>query len=245
MHRLLNTAAAALIASAALPVPAAHAGAWGGIFSQITFTSDNRYQGNSNSDGHAAIYANVHYWRPDGWYAGLSAYQVDFNDPGKTSYELDYYAGKNLKFDKDRTELKLEGMYTAFPDNKTWGPTYDFFQAKVGLKHTEGKLTVNAVTSFVPQASYGSGQAKRIDGEVAYQIAPKLTLNAGVGRRWIAKGQDRTYWNVGVATTWKTLGLDVRYIDTNLSRKQCGPYNPGICGPAVVGTLTVFLPPIL
>ncbi len=242
MRPLLNTAIAALVAASAGP---AEAETKGGLFSQINITSDNRYQGNSNSDGHAAVYANVHYWRPDGWYAGLSAYQVDFNDPGKTSYELDFYAGRNLDFDHHKTELNLEGMYTAFPDNGTFGPTYDFFQAKLGIRHTEGRLTLGAVTSFVPQASYGSGQAKRLEGELSYRVTPKVTLNAGVGYRWIARGEDRAYWNLGAATTWKTLGFDLRYVDTSLTRTQCGRFNPGICGPQVVATLTVFLPPVL
>lgn len=242
MRPILNTAIAVLVAASAAP---AEAQTRGGLFSQINVTSDNRYQGNSNSDGHAAVYANVHYWRPDGWYAGLSAYQVDFNDPGKTSYELDYYAGRNLYFDHRKTELKVEGMYTAFPDNRTFGPTYDFFQAKLGLRHTEGKLTLGGVTSLVPQASYGSGQAKRLEGELAYKVTPKVTLNAGVGYRWIARGEDRAYWSLGAAATWKTLGFDLRYVDTSLNRTQCGRFNPGICGPQVVATLTVFLPPVM
>jgi uncharacterized protein (TIGR02001 family) len=235
--QLLASALALLLA------PSAHAGEWGGLFSQITLTSDYRYQGVSNSDGHAAVQGNIHWWRPDGFYAGVFVTQVDFNDFG-TSYEIDTYAGKNVRLEGGRTELKVEGMYTAFPNNRTPGPTYDFFQGKVAAHRTTGKLTLGGVTSWVPQASYGSGTAWRAEADAAYAIAPNLKVSGLVGRRWIERGQDRSYWSAGAATTWKTLTFDLRYFDTNLSRRQCG-YNPGICGATVVGTMTVALPPIL
>ncbi|MET0275040.1 MAG: TorF family putative porin [Phenylobacterium sp.] len=233
--------ASALALAAALP---AQAGEWGGLFSQIAVTSDYRYQGVSNSDGHAAVQANIHYWRPDGFYAGVFATGVDFNDVG-TSYEIDTYGGKNFRLEAGRTALKLEGMYTAFPDNRTPGPTYDFFQAKLAAHRTTGRLTTGVVTSFVPEASYGSGTAWRAEADAAYAVAPNLKVSGLVGRRWIERGQDRGYWSAGAAATWKTVTFDLRYFDTNLNRAECGRFNPDVCGATVVGTLTVALPPIL
>lgn len=213
-----------------------------GIFSSVSLTSDYRYQGVSNSDNHAAVQGNVHHFRDDGWYLGLFATQVDFNDFG-TSYELDVYAGKNLKLDA-KTELKLDAMYTAFPDNRTPGPTYNFWQGKVALTRKEGPLTLIGLTSYVPRASYGSGEAWRIEGEAGYALTPHLTLKALAGRRWIERGSDRTYWSLGAATTWKHLTFEVRYQDTNLSKARCG-FNPDICGAALTGTVTANLPLIL
>jgi uncharacterized protein (TIGR02001 family) len=244
MHHLPKTAAAALAAAAALPAPLAQAGDWGGIFSAVMLTTDYRYQGVSNSDRHPALQGYVHYWRPDGYYAGVFATQVDYNDPGHTAYELDYYAGKNFRLEGGKSELKLEAMYTAFPDNKTPGPTYDFLQLKVGARRTAGKLTLNGVTSFVPEGSYRGGQIWRVEGEAAYAVAPHLTLKALAGHQWAGHRPDRSYWSLGGVATWKTLALDLRYQDTDLSRSECG-FNPDVCGPAVVGTLTINLPPIL
>ena len=96
----------------------------------------------------------------------------------------------------------------------------------------------------MPQASYGSGEAWRLESEAGYAISPWLTLKALAGRRWIERGADRTYWSLGAATSWKRLTFEVRYIDTNLSKARCG-YNPDICGPALVGSITASLPPIL
>jgi uncharacterized protein (TIGR02001 family) len=240
--RLLALSAAALVAAATLPAPLACAGEWGGIFSAVTLTSDYRYQGVSSSDNHAALQGYIHYWRSDGWYAGLFVTQVDFNDDG-TSYELDFYGGKTIKLD-GKTELKLQGLYTTFPDNRTPGPTYDFVQASIAVTHRNGPLTVSGLTSYVPEASYGSGEAWRLEGEAAYAVSPRLTLKALAGRRWIERGLDRTYWSLGAAASWKRLTFEVRYVDTNLSKARCG-CNPDICGPALVGSITASLPPIL
>jgi uncharacterized protein (TIGR02001 family) len=232
---------ALVLATALLAAPPA-AAQKSGVFSSVTLTSDYRYQGVSNSDRHAAVQANVHYFRPDGWYAGLFATQVDFNDVG-TSYELDFYGGRTLKLD-GRTDLKLQGLLTAFPDNRTPGPTYDFVQGGVSVIRREGPLTITGLTTFVPRASYGSGQAWRIEGGADYAVTRHVTLKALAGRRWIERGADRDYWSLGAAVSWRFLTFEARYQDTNLSRARCG-YNPDICGAALTGQVTAAFPLIL
>ncbi len=236
--------AAFALAGALIGSPAAAANENGGLFSFIDLTSDYRYQGASNSDGNAAVQGNVHYWRPDGWYAGLFASQVDFKDPGHTSYELDWYGGKNLEFQGGKTELKLQLMYTAYPDNKTFGPTYDFITYELAGKHVWGKLTTSALTAFVPEGSYRSGKVWRVETDADYALTPDLTLKAVVGDQWGGRNHTRAYWSLGAATHWKTLGFDLRYVDTDRTRANC-PFLPKTCGAEVVGTLTVNLPPLI
>jgi uncharacterized protein (TIGR02001 family) len=223
---------------------AAQAGDWGGIFSFIDLTSDYRFQGVSNTDGNASVQGNVHYWRPDGYYAGIFASQVDFKDPGHTSYELDYYGGKNFEFGGGKTELKLQGMYSVFPNNRTPGPTYDFATAEVAVSHVAGKLTTHALGAFVPEGSYHSGKIWRVEGEADYALRPYLTLRALIGDQWGGRGHARAYWSLGGTATWKTLGFELRYVGTDRTRENCG-FLPKVCDPTVVGTLTVNLPPIL
>lgn len=236
--------AAAVIAAAAVPAPAAHAGDWGGIFSAVTLTSEYRYQGISSSDRRPALQGYVHLWRPDGLYLGAFGTQVDYGYAQGPSFEIDVYGGKTWRLDKGRTELKAEATYTAFPDNKTPGPSFDFLQAKLAAKRTEGPFAFGAAVAVVPDASYVSGHSGRVEGETAYQVAPNLRLKVIAGRIWTDRGQDRAFWEVGAATTWKHLTFEARYVDTNLSRAQCG-VNPDVCGPALVGSITASLPPIL
>lgn len=222
--------------------PAQAAGEHGGIYSAVTLTSDYRYQGVSNSDRHAAVQANIHYFRPDGWYAGAFATQVDFNDYG-TSFELDLYGGKTFQLDP-KTKLKVQGLYAMFPDNRTPGPTYDFLQAGVSVIRTEGPWTFTGMTDITPRASYGSGRAERLEGQIDYALTPDIKLTALGGRRWIERGSDRDYFRLGAAARWRHLTFEVRYEGSNLSRARCG-YNPDICSPDLTAQVTAAFPLIL
>jgi uncharacterized protein (TIGR02001 family) len=219
-----------------------HAGA-SGVFSAVALTSDYRYQGASNTDGNAAAQLVVHYFRPDGFYAGAFASQVDFKDAG-TSYELDLYGGKNFAFDGGKTELKLQAMSSTFPDNRTSGPTYDFWTFETVGKHGFGKLTASALLAFVPEGSYRSGKVWRVETEADYAASPHLTLKALLGEQWGGRGHERAYWSLGPSLAWKALTFDVRYVDTDRTRANCG-YLPKICDATVTGTVTYALPLVL
>jgi uncharacterized protein (TIGR02001 family) len=237
-------ATAALAAAAALAAPAARAGDWGGVFSAVTWTSDYRYHGLSSSDRQPALQGYAHWQRPDGSYLGAFATQADYGYAQGPSFEVDVYGGKAWKLDQGRTELKAEAMYSLFPDDETPGPTFDFLTFKLAAKRTAGKLGYGAAAAFIPNSPYVSRRGYRVEGEAAYDIAPNLQLKALAGHIWTERGQDRTFWELGAAATWKRLTFGLRYVDTSLSRVQCG-FNPDVCGPGVVGSLTASLPPIL
>jgi uncharacterized protein (TIGR02001 family) len=249
MTRISRPLAAAMAALAGLAAPAAHAGDWGGIFSAVTYTSDYRYQGISSTDLRPALQGYVHWQRADGVFAGVFSSQVHYYDGGP-KLEIDAYAGKHFEFDRGRTEITPEALYSVFPDNPTAGPTFDFLELKLEAKRRQGPLTLVATTAVTPQASYGAGEAWLAEGEADYALTPRLTLKAMAGRRWVQRGVDRNYWSLGAALGFgKTLAgprylVEVKYQGTNLDRVQCG-FNPRICGPALVGSLTVALPPIL
>ncbi len=101
------------------------------VLPAVSLASEHRFNGMSLTNRNPALQLSVHYWRADGYYAGIWTTNVDFLDSNNTSIELDSYAGRNFNLGND-VELKLEGMYTAFNDDEP-APTYDFFQAKVGI----------------------------------------------------------------------------------------------------------------
>lgn len=239
LRLILPAALTVLIVGTCTP---SHAADWG-VFSGITLASDYRFQGVSSSDNHAALQGYVHWQNTDNLYVGVFASQVDFNDFG-TSYEVDIYAGRHFDFDGGKTRLSPSLMYSTFPDNETPGPTYDFLQAKLDAQRTEGKVTVKATAAFTPQASYGSGQAWMVQTQGLYALTDKLKLDAAVGHRWVGRGEDRSFWSLGAVYSWKALTFDLRYEDTDLRRQECG-FNPDVCGPTVVGKLTVALPPFI
>ncbi|MFN9849641.1 MAG: TorF family putative porin [Alphaproteobacteria bacterium] len=232
-------AAACLIPSASFPAKAQAQDSGNGIASTITLSSDYRYEGFSSSDGRPVVQANVHHFRTDGWHAGLFTSQVDFND-GSTSYELNIYAGKTVALDP-ATDLTLEGSYTAYPDNETPGPSYDYLQASASVTRRIGSLTWTSLTTYVPEASYGTGQSWHVESEAVLALSPGLSLRALAGRRWIEIGPDRNYWKLGATASWKALTFEILYQDTNLPRAACG----NLCKPSVTGQVTFAFPLIL
>lgn len=214
----------------------------GGLFSAVTATSD--YQGVSSTQGQPALQGHVHWWRPDGWYAGAFGSQVDYKGATGASYEVDGYAGRNVDLDQGRTRLTGELMYSAFPDNRTPGPTFDFLQLKAKAQRSDGPWTAKATAAFSPQASYGAGQAWLAEIEAERKLRAGVTAKARVGRRWVGRGVDRSFWSLGAAWTRAPLTVELRYEDTDLSRHECG-FDPDICGAAVVAAVTAALPPLM
>ena len=243
MKRALLPAAA--LAAALLPAPAlAQMSEWGGVFSAVTYASEYRFHGLGSSDNQPVVQGYAHWYRPDGFYLGVFATQVDYGYAQSPDYEIDLYGGKTWRLDKGRTELKAEAMFTTFPDNKTPGPTFDFVQVKLAAKRTMGDAELIGSVSFVPDSPFVSGRGWRVTTEGAYALTPSLKLKGLAGHVWTERGQDRSYWEAGVAAAWKKLTFEVRYVDTDLSKVECG-FNRDVCGPAVVGSVTVALPPLM
>lgn len=227
--------------AATLLAPAAHAQS--GLYSQVTLTSDYRYQGVSSSDGQAAFQVVVHHFRPDGWYAGAFVSEVDYGYAQSPDVELDVYGGRTLKLD-EKTDLKVQGLATIFPDDQTPGPTLNFVQAGVSLIRKEGPLTLTGLTTYVPEGSYRAGQIWRVEGAADYVVNDSFTIKALAGHQTSERRPDRNYSSLGAELKWKHLIFDVRYQDTDLKRTECG-FNPDICGGSLTAAVTAVLPLIL
>jgi len=242
---MIRTVASLAVLALAAPLAAsAQPGAWGGLFSAVTLASDYRYQGVSESRGRPVVQGYVHWWRPDGLFMGAFATQVDFGYPGAPTYELDIYGGKAFRLDGGATELKLQAMSSSFPDNRTPGPTFDFLQGSAQLQHTAGPWTARGLVSYVPHGSYGSGPVMRAEAGADYALSKSMTLKVLAGTQGGGRGHDRTYWSLGGAWSWKTLTFALTYQDTDRTRADCG-FQPKACDAAVVGSLTVALPPVM
>jgi uncharacterized protein (TIGR02001 family) len=227
----------------ALGAPAARAADWG-VYSAVTYASDYRYQGVSESRGEPVVQGYAHWQDRAGWFAGVFATQIDFGYRGAPTFETDAYAGRNLLFDAGRTELKLQAMYSAYPDNHTPGPTLDFLTAQAKVARRQGPWTVSALAAYVPEGSYGSGPELRAEGEAAYALSPTLTLKALLGTQGAGRGHDRTYWSLGAVKAWKRFALELRYVDNDRTRANCG-FQPKACDAAIVAALTFTLPPLV
>jgi uncharacterized protein (TIGR02001 family) len=235
--------ALALLAAAALAPLRAHADAsMGVIATEIAYASDYRFDGLSSSDNEPVWQGYVYWWRPDNWFAGVFASEAHYRGFGdaSTSYELDVWAGRH--FDEGRRRITLDAMYSIFPDNETFGPTYDFLQLRAKALRRGERLAYGGSLSFSPEASYRAGDAWRVHAEAAYTARPWLTFSGGVGQRWVQKGHDRAFWDAGATFRRGPVALDLRYYDTDLSRREC--FFTDRCDGAFVARVS-FNPPFL
>ena len=109
--------------------------------------------------------------------------------------------------------------------------------------------------------TYGSLTAKYAFPETLLGFSG-LAVSGELGHYWLGTTSatlgsvrlpDYTYWNAGASYTWKMLTFDLRYHDTDLSRRDCftltsdprGIFNGSgrsrWCGSTVVGTISVDL----
>jgi uncharacterized protein (TIGR02001 family) len=195
---------------------------WGRLYPSLFLASEYRYDGVSLTGHKPTPQLSAYWWRPDKLYGGVWMSRVDFSDLGDptTSYEVDVYGGRN--FDFGRTQFTLEGMYSFFPDKDIPGPTYNFLTAKARVRRSVDALLFGSAIGWVPEASYGGGVAWRLNAETSYTWTKWLKTSAQLGRRWNQRSADRTFWDIGAATTWKKLTVDLRYSDTNLTFSECG-----------------------
>jgi hypothetical protein len=109
--------------------------------------------------------------------------------------------------------------------------------------------------------TYGSLTAKYAIPETLLGFSG-LAVSGELGHYWLGTTSatlgsvalpDYTHWNAGVSYTWKMLTFDLRYHDTDLSKRDCfaltsdprgifnGTGRSHWCGSAIVGTVSVDL----
>jgi uncharacterized protein (TIGR02001 family) len=195
-----------------------------------------------------------------------------FTDP---SAEVDFYGGWRNTF--GAISVDLGGIYYYYPGESFNGFTRqsDFWEVYAKLAYAiTPDLTVGANGFYTPDllhysstfatagvsekadAFYGSLTGKWVTpwkwGELGSFISGEL------GHWWIdgsgfsdplvgAGDPDYTYWNIGLALTYKVFTLDLRYHGTDMSRSDCGDFlvvaaaNPATkwCSDTFIATLKV------
>eukprot|EP01031_Cornospumella_fuschlensis_P041828 gene41828-51060_t len=118
-------------------------------------------------------------------------------------------------------------------------------------------------TSGGARGTGATGTYASITAKYALPFLEGLSISGELGHYWLGRTNqaiwsttpptnlpDYLYWNAGISYTYKNLTADVRYHDTNLSKRECflnttdprgvinGSASSKWCGPAVVGTLS-------
>lgn len=204
-------------------------------------------------------------------YAGIAAYKVDL--PTRPSAEIDLTAGIRPKFGP--LQFDFGGIYYFYPNERRLidelGTYYslgntDFLELAAKVSYTyQDALTVGANVFHAwdwlgtgANATYVSGTAKYTIPEGVFPAG--FAISGEIGRYFIGTTSpqlgsvrlpDYTYWNAGVSYTYKNLTVDLRYHDTDLSKRECftltgdpkgivnGSARSRWCGEAFIATLAV------
>lgn len=226
--------AAALLAISTTSASAGDA-FWGGLSASATVTSDYRFRGISQSDRNPAVQGSIDWIGPQNFYVGSWASLIDFNDKGVTSktksrVEWDIYAGKHFALGSG-TDLNVEAIYYAYPDYDPLPgvPRKSYFEGLTTLTQSWDAWSVHVTGAWSPDYLSSTGTGFYLAGGAAYQMNDWITLSGNVGEQWVrdlnrvpGAGFPYTHWDAGVTLNWNHFALDARYVDTSLSRGQCG-----------------------
>ena len=173
-------------------------------------TTDYVWRGASQSDEEPAFSGGVDFTFGQ-FYAGTWASTVDFGDG--TDGEWDFYLGvtpSGLGFDWDLGVT----FYTYVGDPS--GSDYNFTEFKVTAERSDGPVTWGGEVHVSPEFTGGVGEAVYAQGNLAYEVAPNLSVSGAVGHQWVDTG-DYFNWNAGVSYAFNdAFGLDLRYHDTDV-----------------------------
>lgn len=219
---------AAILAASALAAPAIAADP------SVTLTagvvSDYTFRGISQSDSNPAVQAGAELSLPaNDWlsiYAGAWGSSVDFNNG--TTAEVDAYGGLRGTFDKLGVDVGFIRYFYTGASN----PELDYTEAKLAVSYDFGFVLPSAAIYYSPEFYNDSGTAVYYTAGVAVPIPVtefSPTIKANIGKQTIddesAFGITKdSYidWNIGLFASYWGFTAGVQYVDTNLSKAECG-----------------------
>lgn len=194
---------------------------YGNLSAILTLQSDNRFRGYSLNNREPTPEMELYWSGPDNIYAGTYLSKEDWykNTP---SYETDWFIGRHT--DLYGTDLNTMAIYYTYPD-AAFANTASFMEVFSQLSHSFDKLTLAATGAYSPQWSLHSGEGWYGAGTAKYAFTGWLSMSATFGHQWVAdKPVDYSHWDLGMTAAWRAFSLDVRYIDTDLSKTDCALY---------------------
>ena len=204
----------------------------GEVSANVALVSDYIFRGITNTDHNPAIQGGLSYSVDVGLpyaqpYAGFWGSNVDFDDGGEATVELDFSFG--LTGTVAGVEWDLGGLYYAYPGAHS-NLHYNYWEVPLQLTYPIGEhLSLLGQYAFSPDFFGSSGRAHYLvaGGRWEQPIGPTtLAFEATTGHQWIEDNaaygvDDYQDWRVGLALTIDKITVGVAYTDTNLGKSQC------------------------
>lgn len=211
----------------------------------VTFTSDYTFRGISQTAERPAIQGSIDWSHESGFYVGTWASNVQFGDT-RVSMEWDFYAGYAGELGPIGFDIGV--LYYWYPgDTSALG--YSFFEVPFSLSMgflEDDQLEVFTSMNYSPSYFARSSHAIYVGGGVSWSLPWDLplapSLDGAAYYQWIDEEADfgaPSYvdWQIGLGLQAAGFDLDVRYIDTNLSKGECFGGST-VCSPRVTGSIS-------
>jgi uncharacterized protein (TIGR02001 family) len=205
----------------------------------IKAVTDYNFRGISQTDRNPGIqgYAELQLMN-NLFYAGVAGYSVDL--PTKPDAEIDFTAGFRPKFGNFTFDFGVIQYY--YPGERRLFDAAGFYYTPKNTDFTElaGKVSYNWQDTVTLGAnvyhawdwlgSGATGTYASITGKVMLPFLAGASASGELGHYWLGTTSpqlgsvslpDYLYWNAGVSYNYKTVTLDLRYHDTNVSKAEC------------------------
>ena len=212
--------------------------------------NDYLVRGITQTDGKPAIQGYVELRAFDWIYAGVAAANVGFGTggPDAPNLETDWYGGVRHSFgalplDAGYVWIKYYGKDSLYP-KLDYGKAYGVVsyaltdQFTVGANVFYGGDFINMGVKVVHSTAF----AKYAFTPIATNPDLGAYISGSLSKQWTTKNfvKDYVYWDAGAGLTYKAMTFDVRYSDTNLSKRDCLGYmgDRNWCGSRFVASLS-------
>jgi uncharacterized protein (TIGR02001 family) len=187
----------------------------GDLSGTVSLTSDYFWRGYSKSNGKPSLQVNAEYVANGGFYGGLWAASIDFNEPadsGRSQVEWLPYVGYSFNSDNDWV-IDFQLVRYIYDD--------DLFNRKSDYSEFYGFLHYRDVWTMeisVADDTYNlDATSANIQFNGRYPLTPKSQVAAGMGYYHAIDflDYDYLYWNLGYTYNYsRNFSVDARYFST-------------------------------
>lgn len=199
------------------------------ITTQVGLATDYLFRGVSQTRGDPAIQGALDIEHDSGLYVGGFASNVDFSGLD-ARVELDGLAG--YRFELFGVKLDAGFIYYAYPGYSRQPGSFALNYYEVALKacYEIGPATLLGSVFYSPQFQLQSGNALYSEGGVDLALPFEFVLSGRLGYQAVQRNArfglpDFWNWSIGLSRELFGFTFTVAYIDTNISKRECGGLN--------------------
>ncbi len=192
----------------------------------VTLSTDYMYRGGSQTDEQPAISGGFDYGHASGFYVGVWASNVDFQDIGlpSSNIEIDYYGGVAGEF-SNGISWDIGGLYYQYAGTKdseeaAYGGDADFAEAYGSLGYTYSDVqfepSIGVFFAWSPDYFGESGDSYYTAVDLGLSLPYGISLAGQIGFQEFDRASmtDYSHYSVGLSKDVAIFTLDATYYDS-------------------------------